>query len=69
MKKISLFSLICLMSSIVSCDDSPLKVCASCTEQNSGVVADDYCGNAVSVDVYISTLENTAGQDWHCTKH
>lgn len=69
MKKISLLAFIYLMSTFVSCDDSPLQVCASCTEQNSGAVADDYCANPVSVDAYIKTLENTSGQDWHCTKH
>ena len=67
-----LLILLCLPLLFTSCESTFGRYCASCTEQNTGYLADDYCGTNTSVNVYINDMESYdpayPDQVWSCYK-
>tara|TARA_B100001059_G_C17648570_1_gene483180 strand:- start:463 stop:699 length:237 start_codon:yes stop_codon:yes gene_type:complete len=75
MRKIKLLPVLFVFTSIIisltSCEKQ--QYCASCYENYSGYLADDFCGDNASVDSYIDEMESTTSyggfaQDWDCSK-
>jgi len=69
------FLIICgiLLTSFSSCkkEDMP-RVCATCTEQISGLQAGDFCGPGPEVQLYVNKLKEEGeklGQVWECDIH